>query len=354
MSSRRSRKDGSKGAYDFGVAWLRRFWQWLIGPSLVLLTALIGWFIPTGEFLVMPGSAVRTSTMISVPSAPSKGRHGELLLLTIYSAPASVDEWAFGHVWPNARIVPARTQLPPNTTYERFRRLEESMMADSQTTAKVVALRQIGYDVPERGQGAAVETVQPGSAAEIAGIKKGDLIVGLNGQSIETGRQLVDALGQMRPGDAVQLRLKANDSDAEQDLQVTLGSRPNQPSRPLLGVTPVTYRQHFDFPLQIGIDSKGIIGPSAGLVLSLGIMQAASAADITKGHKIAATGTLDLDGRVGAVGGIDDKVISAEGRAEYLLVATADYEKARQAARTLTVVPVDSIERAIDFLRGLA
>src|SRR5712691_8857090 len=110
----------------------------------------------------MPGHAVPARTMISVSSAPPKPGQGELLLLTIYSGPANVDEWVFGHFYPHARVVPARSQLPTNTSYERFRRLEESMMANSQATAKVVALRQLGYSVPERGQGAVVENVRSG------------------------------------------------------------------------------------------------------------------------------------------------------------------------------------------------
>ncbi|HLQ33078.1 MAG TPA: PDZ domain-containing protein [Chloroflexota bacterium] len=336
------------------MSWLRRHWQWLTGPALIGLAALVCWFVPTGDFLVMPGHAVPARTMISVSSAPPKPGQGELLLLTIYSGPANVDEWVFGHFYPHARVVPARTQLPPNTSYERFRRLEESMMANSQATAKVVALRQLGYSVPERGQGAVVENVQRGSAAEAAGLHRGDLILALNGQQLDTAGQLVDLVAGKRPGGSVRLRLKPNDSEAERELEVTLRSRPNEPDRPLLGITPVTYRQSFDFPVQIAIDSKGIIGPSAGLVLTLAIMQAAGRDDLTHGRNVAATGTIDLDGRVGAVGGVADKVISAEGRAEYLLVPKEDYHAAKASASRVKVVEADTIQQAVDFLRSLA
>jgi PDZ domain-containing protein len=337
------------------VAWLRKWWRWLIGPGIIVLAAGAGWFIPTGDFLVMPGEAVRTSSMISVSSAPQpKTRRGELLLLTVYSGPASADEWIFGHVWPNARVVPAHTQLPPNTTYERFRRLEESMMADSQTAAKVVALRQLGYEVPERGEGAVVQSVQRGSAAESVGIKKDDLILAVNGQAVHTAGELVERLGELPPGEQVKLTMKTGESEAEQELEVRLGSRPNQPSRSFLGVTPVTFRQRFDFPVEIRIDAKGIVGPSAGLVLGLGIIQTVGGQDLTHGHRVAATGTLDIDGHVGAVGGIEDKVLTADARAEYLLVPGSDYDKARSAGRKAQIVKVDTIQQALEFLTGLA
>jgi PDZ domain-containing protein len=336
------------------VSWVRRHWQWLIGPALVSLAATVCWFVETNDFLVMPGEAVNTAAMVHVPSTPVKKNAGKLLLTTIYSQPANVDEWLFGHIYPHAQLLPAHTQLPPNTTYERFRHLEEAMMADSQTTAKLVALRQLGYDVVEHGEGVVIDSVQRGSAAEAAGLQKGDLILAANDQPVQTGQQLVDQLGALKPGDRVRLRLKPNNSEAERELDVTLRGRPNQPDRPFLGVGPQTYRPTYDYPVQVNIDAKGIIGPSAGLVLTLAIMQAASTDDITHGHNIAATGTIDLSGQVGPIGGIEDKVYAAEGSAEYFLVPRSDYEAAAKAATRLKVVQVDSLQQAVDFLKGLA
>jgi PDZ domain-containing protein len=292
--------------------------------------------------------------MIRVPSQPPKQTRGKLLLVTIYSAPANLDQWVFGHFYPNARLLPARTQLPPDTTYERFRHLEEAMMADSQTVAKVVALRQLGYEVPERGDGVVVDGVQPNTAASSAGLRKGDLVLAANDQPIETARQFVDLVGGMRPGAVVGLRLKPNNSEAERTLDVTLGARPNEPDKAFLGVTPVTYRPRFDYPVRMEIDSKGIIGPSAGLVLTLGIMQTVGSEDVSRGHAIAATGTVNIDGRVGPIGGLDDKILAAEGQAEYLLVPKGDAEAASAKAKRLKIVGVESVQEALDFLKGLS
>ena len=336
------------------MRWLRRNWQWLTGPVVVGLAALIGWFAPTGQFLVMPGEAISTAGMVTVPSAAKETNAGKLLLVTIYSAPANADEWLFGQVYPHAHLLPARTQLPPNTSYERYRHIEEAMMTDSQTTAKVVALRQLGYDVPEHGQGVVADDVQRNTAAAAAGIHKGDLIVGADGQPLQTAKQLIDLVGGMAPGEGLSLRLKPNNSDAEQSLQVTLGGRPNQPDKALLGIVPRTYRPTFDFPLQVNIDSKGIIGPSAGLVLALSIMQAASPSDLTHGHSVAVTGTIDINGQVGPVGGVEDKVYAADSQAEYFLAPKRDVAAAKQAASRMKVVEVDNLQQAVDFLKSLA
>jgi PDZ domain-containing protein len=227
-------------------------------------------------------------------------------------------------------------------------------MADSQTTAKVVALRALGYDVPEHGSGVVVQNVEPRSAAQQAGLQKGDLITAIDGTKVETDQQLITLVGGLMPGTPVTLNLKPNNSESERDLKVTLGARPNDPQKALLGISPQTYQPRFDFPVQINIDSQGIIGPSAGLVLTLAVVQALGGHDITRGHAIAATGTVDLQGNVGPIGDVQDKVLAAEGKAEYFLAPKQDYEAARVTAQRLHVVEVDTIQQALDFLRGLA
>src|SRR5581483_4426540 len=223
-----------------------------------------------------------------------------------------------------------------------------------QTTAKVVALRQLGYDVPEHGQGAVLNNVQRGSAGAQAGLQRGDLIPAVDGQQIQTAEQLVSLIGGLRPATQVAVTIKPNNSDDARQLEVKLGSRPDQPDKALMGVVPATYRPSFDFPVQISIDSKGIIGPSGGLVLTLSIIQALSQEDITHGHDSAVTGTMDMQGNVGPVGGIEDKILAAEGHAEYFLVPKSELEAAQKQAKRIKVVEADTIQQALDFLSHLA
>ena len=332
---------------------LARAWGWLALPLAIGLAILIGWLVPTGDFLILPGEAVNTASMVSVPSAPPKPGAGKLYLMTVYSAPANFDEWVFGHVYPHAQLLPARTQLPPHTSYQRFQHLEQAMMTDSQTTAKVVALRQLGYSVPEHGQGVVADSVKAGSAAQKAGLHKGDLILALNGQAVGTNQDLVRLIGEAQPGDQARMTIKPNNSDAKRSITATLGARPGHPSMPFLGVAAITYHPSFAFPVQISINSRGIIGPSGGLILSLSIMQALSKTDLTHGHNIAATGTIDMNGNVGAIGDVRDKVLAAEGHAQYFLVPKSDFPAAKAQATNIKVVEIDTVRQAQAFLAGL-
>ncbi|OZG53192.1 Lon protease [Alloscardovia macacae] len=62
--------------------------------------------------------------------------------------------------------------------------------------------------------------------------------------------------------------------------------------------------------IQLHIDDIG--GPSAGMMYTLGIIAKLTPADETGGQKIAGTGTIEKDGTVGRIGGIQLKMLGAQ------------------------------------------
>lgn len=79
------------------------------------------------------------------------------------------------------------------------------------------------YDLP---MGCYVKSVVKGSAAEKAGIQAGDVIIKLDGSSIASDTELVEALGYYEAGEEVEIVVKARDNGYEEKtLTVTLGSR---------------------------------------------------------------------------------------------------------------------------------
>jgi serine protease Do len=72
--------------------------------------------------------------------------------------------------------------------------------------------------------GAIVEQVEPGSGADEAGVRRGDIIVGLGDAPVENTGDLLGALRDYQPGDTVGLTVVRDGN--EQTLEVTLGERP--------------------------------------------------------------------------------------------------------------------------------
>ena len=123
-----------------------------------------------------------------------------------------------------------------------------------------------------------------------------------------------------------------------------------------------------DVPIRFS--TLGIGGPSAGLMFSLDIYTQVAQPDLRKGRKIAGTGTIEQDGKVGDIGGIDKKVYAAhKAGAEIFFApdnpvseemkkqdpnAKTNYQTALQAAKELKtqmkIVPVKTLQDAIDYL----
>jgi PDZ domain-containing protein len=107
------------------------------------------------------------------------------------------------------------------------------------------------------------------------------------------------------------------------------------------------------FPVEIN-HQKTDGGPSAGLMFTLGVYDKLTSHDLTGGRKIAGTGTINLDGKVGSVGGIPQKVVAAErAGAQYFLSPSGNYQVALTYAKRMQVVKVNTAQEAIDFLNSL-
>jgi PDZ domain-containing protein len=108
-------------------------------------------------------------------------------------------------------------------------------------------------------------------------------------------------------------------------------------------------------PVQVDLSSEGIVGPSAGLAFTLGLMAELDPADLTGGLKVAATGTMSIDGSVGDVGGVAQKTIAVRGAgATVFLVPKQEYAVAKsRAGPNLHVYAVSSISQAIHILESL-
>ena len=106
-------------------------------------------------------------------------------------------------------------------------------------------------------------------------------------------------------------------------------------------------------PLPVLVNSGEVIGPSAGLAFALEMISTLAGADLTGGKRVAATGVLDLDGNVGAVGGIAQKAVSCRlNGIDLFLVPATDAAEARRHAGAVQVVGVRNLGEAVRYLRG--
>jgi PDZ domain-containing protein len=173
--------------------------------------------------------------------------------------------------------------------------------------------------------------------------------VAVDGPEVRSPDEFRAFIGRKRPGELVRLRVKRGNET--RTIAVRTTKNPDRPDRPFIGV--LIHEPDVKLPVQVRINTGAVGGPSAGLAFALDVINELGQ-DVDRGHKVAASGELRLDGSVGAVGGIKQKTIGARrAGADVFLVPGDNAREARRHAGDLRVIAVNSFRQALRSLATL-
>lgn len=335
---------------------------WLITAPIATAVgiAILVVLLRSSPYVVfVPGSATPVEPLIGIEAVdgadmPELDEVGENILFTTVSIEYPTGALVLRRtVDDSADIAPASDYFGTQTQEEN-RRYNEALMTDSKDKATKVALETVGYEVETREVGAVLLDVDPDyPASEV--LRPGDTIIAADGEPVRRSDDLVDVIAEHEPGDTIELTLTRMAADGDEvTVAAVLAPHSDDPTRPQLGVT-LTTRPAFDFPLRVTIDSGEVGGPSAGLAFTLALIDLLTPGDLTGGEPVAVTGTIELDGTVGPVGGVRQKLEAAVDRGAVLfLVPPHELDEATAASRgRIEVRAVGSIDDALDALRSI-
>jgi len=304
-----------------------------------------------------PGSAIETEPAISTPGTRAFSDDGRVLFLTVSLRGASKRigylEAAWGWVHGDQDVFPRKLILGDQTG-KQSREEALQAMSSSQEVAAKVALEHLGYEVETTGRGAIVfETVAQAPVAKV--LEPGDVIVGIDGAEVDLDPQLREELADDAPGDEVTLSVQRGGEGDPEDVDVELIADPEEPDQARLGVSVVTRDLRYELPFPVTIDTEDVGGPSAGLALTLGILDRLTDGSLTGGAVVAVTGTIDPEGGVGEVGGVAQKAVAARraGATLMLVPAAEEADAERVAGDGLDVVGVDDLDDALAALAAV-
>jgi PDZ domain-containing protein len=159
------------------------------------------------------------------------------------------------------------------------------------------------------------------------------------------------------PGDVVDVTITPHKTTDSVTKKIELMVSPDDPDRTIIGVWPADTRT-VDLPFEVDIDTDSIGGPSAGLSFTLALLDELTAGELTGGVKVAATGTIDGDESIGAIGALRQKTVAVKASgATVFLVPSAQTEELSAARRVagskLRIVPVANLTEALKVLEEL-
>lgn len=343
----------------------------MLASTLMLIALLCaGVIIPVPYSEMSPGPTVNTlgehdgEPVLQISGRKTYATTGHLNMTTVRVTSAdyrmNLVEAVYGWLAHDNKIVPHDTLYPDGKTEEQSTQENAEEFSQSQESAKVAALKEL--DIPVKSW-VIVSTVLKDSPAE-GKLHAGDVIKSVDGKAVKAPEDVAKLVTEHKPGEEVDFVIvpakaqaaaeKANRTATETETVTitTAKSDDTGEERAIVGISAGT---DHTFPFTIDIKLADVGGPSAGLMFALGIYDKLTPGNLTGGTFVAGTGTIDDEGKVGPIGGIEMKTVGARDKgAEYFLTpkdncATA----AKDVPDGLTLVKVDTIEDALGALKDI-
>lgn len=313
------------------------------GALLLALGILAASRIHTDSVAYAPGSASDLTPRIKLTGAQQYRPKGSFLLATVgLTDRLTITQWVRARLDADVDLKDYDQVYPRGRSTELTR--SRAMMDDSKTLATLAALRYLGQD--GTGSGAKVIEVEPTLPAN-GKLVAGDIITAVNSAPICVAGDLRTGITATRKGSPVALSVTRAGTTGSIIIEIVPALIEGTP---LIGVAAETVK--CDLPVDVSIDTANIGGPSAGLSMTLAILDLLTPGELTGGRVIAATGTIDADGSVGDVGGVKQKTAGVRSAgAKLFLVPTGEEQEARARAGKLPVVAVRNLNDAIEALR---
>lgn len=308
--------------------------------------------VPVPLVAIQPGPAVGVPEVVRLGAAPEAAAqpvNGRLLLTTVRISElplaGAVEAWFDDSV----DLVPREAVIPPGVDERQYAVDQQRVFRESVQVAAAVGLRAAGHAVEVSGGGAQVAGIVTGSPAD-GRLREGDVIAAVDGRPVRLASDVVEATGRARDGDEVTVEILRGEDRRVVRLRLR---RVSQLGRPGIGVVLRTVDPDIRLPFPVEVDQERIGGPSAGLMLALTVFDLADPVDLAAGRTVAGTGTIDLEGNVGQVGGVRQKVEAARraGATVFLAPAGEAREARAGAAGALRVVPVETFAEAVAALQ---
>lgn len=338
-----------------------RFRPTLTWTLLILLG--VAMFIPVPYVMTSPGPVFNTVgeindiELISISGTQTYPTEGELDFTTVSEFGGPEDglemfQAIWGWISPDRRVVPRESVYPEGETEAENTARNVEAFSTSQSYAIAAAMKYLEQPINEQ---VIVTSVGLNTPAQDK-LRAGDEILTVDGVVMTSPMQVVDAVRSKPIGTDLNFSIVRSGSKLE--VVVTSSARPDDPATeqdeatiPYIGIgIDTNYSAEFD--IKFGV--TGVGGPSAGMMFALGIIDKLTPGALTQGKIIAGSGTIDPDGNVGEIGGIQQKLVGARDAGAVLFLAPEGNcdEIVGHIPNGLTVAAVASLEDAMDEIKS--
>lgn len=297
-------------------------------------------------YINMSGSAINLKNKIQIEN--SYDVSGSINMTYVGSIKANIPFYLISLINKDWDLVKIEDQLPTNETEEQNDKRNKILLEESRDSAIILA-----YDKANRTINITKTEVYVTYIFEEANtsLEVGDRIISIDGNNINTRKELKEYVNTKNENDTLNIKVINNNKEYVRTAKVL-----NIENVKLIGITASEkYDYETDPKVKFKI-SASESGPSGGLMISLAIYNYLTEYDITKGKKIAGTGTIDIDGNVGEISGIKYKLKGAvKSKCDIFLAPSGEnYEEAIKLKKEnnydIQIIEVSTFDEALQKL----
>lgn len=332
----------------------------------IILGLLFALTYPLPYFIEGPGSAEDVDPMIHI-TGQEKNEKGTYMLTTVSIRQATPLTYFMDYL-PFYDRVSEKELFGPLENHKEYQTLQNYYMTSSIHSALQAGFSAAGAPSQLLYEGVYVMSVK--TESDFYGkLKPGDIIRSVDEKAFESSQEFMKYVKNQQEGQTISIQfLRDKKSMEAKGKLITL----KETKTSGIGITLVDSTNIKTDP-QAQIKAGNIGGPSAGMMFALRIYTLLKDISLNSNYQIAGTGTIEPDGTVGRIGGIDKKVVAADRKGAVIFFAPDDevtpemkeavpdvksnYEEAAKAAKAIgtkmKIVPVKTLQDAIDYLERL-
>ena len=317
---------------------------------LFLILFVVVTFVRVPYEVNMPGGVINLGNRVTV-DGESVAIDGSFNMAYVSVVQGSIPYILLSYIIPDWDVVPESETMYENETIEDANKRSKLYLEQSIDYATVVAMDQAGvaYQISNRVNYVAFI----GEEAKTT-LKVGDNILSINGEGIEDINVMSDRIQDIKPGEKVSFIVLRNNKEVEASAVIY-----EEDGKNYVGISAITTFD-LDTDVDIKISTKASeSGPSGGMMMTLMVYNALTKQDLTHGMNIVGTGTINLDGSVGDIGGVKYKLMGAvKNDADVFLVPSGNYEEAikvkKEKGYKIDIVSVEKFSDVVEYLEGIS
>jgi len=315
---------------------------------IIIVISTIVFLIPFPYYINAPGGLIDMSKRIKMDNIyESKGSINMAYVTELKATIPTLIVAYFKKTWDVVKINDIKYD---NQTIEEMNFRNRMLLKEAGNNAIIVAYNKLGRTAKIVNQDLIITYVDEKADTDL---KIGDIIVEIEGYEVNNYSSLISIVQKYEEGDTIKIKVKKDDKVI--DKQATLYF---DYDRVVIGIvlTPdLTLKTIPKIDLKFENSESG---PSGGLMTAIAIYDSLTKTDLTKGKRIVGTGTIDIDGNVGNIGGVEYKLIGAvKEKADIFLVPSgSNYEDAIKLKKKnkydITIVSIKTFNQAIEYLEN--